>query len=258
MYSSRKVRRTMPAVSCFTATMLTVRLVGVKPASWACSDRAGECGWHESPWLFGVRESVRTLSHTNLYRLCKGDAQLVSHIGRRCAGVTATSSSADSGSSESLYCSSLRQAPMMPRDEFTMAPEPLWSNMPATLCAVPPCAPYPGTRKNVWGMRSRNAAPSLGCVAPTRSGPGIAETADGILAPILHQIGHMLIHPAAIGQFELLNLRARRIRGAHQNEHVAIGLPGGLHERFDAVEPRYGFTVTASSNHTSSPWKPVR
>lgn len=27
------------------------------------------------------------LSHTNLYRLCKGDAQLVSHIGRRCAGV---------------------------------------------------------------------------------------------------------------------------------------------------------------------------
>ena len=67
--------------------MLTVRLVGVKPASWACSTvRVNAVGMN----LLGCsvcENPYGRLSHTNLYRLCKGDAQLVSHIGRRCAGV---------------------------------------------------------------------------------------------------------------------------------------------------------------------------
>jgi len=88
--------------------------------------------------IAGVVLSARKLRQKRTLRVAC--IALCAVIAAACA-VSPTSSSASEALIVSLYLPLFLHAPIMPREELTIAPEPSASNMPRTSAAVPPCAP---------------------------------------------------------------------------------------------------------------------
>ena len=67
------------------------------------------------------------------------------------------------------------------------------------------------------------------------AGACVAEAADGVGAPLFDEVGHVLVDALAAGEFELLDLCAGWVGGAHEDEQVAVRVLCGGGEGFDAV-----------------------
>ena len=96
--------------------------------------------------LRAICESFRSLDH--LYSARRRFSLMISASSRAAA---AQGCNADGGCIAVFGCMPcFFHAAIIPREELTIAPLPFSFNAKAASSAVPPCAPYPGTRKNVF------------------------------------------------------------------------------------------------------------
>src|SRR4029450_8684471 len=91
-------------------------------------------------------------------------------------------------------------------------------NARATSAGVAPCAPIPGRRRTACGIRRRASAtaPRIGgpptSPPPNRPPAREAALADEPGSPLVHELGDLLPDAPPVGEHEVLNVSAARVR----------------------------------------------